>query len=172
MHCFKCHVQVTSLFKDNYSIIIHHFALFCQDCHSFPPHYFHKWAEQSRCLWDCCRSWAMAYPTAGSRASVVLNRNWTTLGFLHSAVNEMQVSKVETCGGSVRESASFQHSLLAKALFWRSFRQEREGYMGWMMSSPFYKKSIPEANRPWKCLQCVRHFSLPAAELGEEVAPG
>lgn len=40
----------------------------------------------------------------------------------------------------MQESAACQHRFLAKALFWRSYRQEREGYMGWMMPSPFYKK--------------------------------
>lgn len=34
-----------------------------------------------------------------------------------SAINEMQVSKAETYGGSVQESAAFQNSFLAKALF-------------------------------------------------------
>lgn len=34
------------------------------------------------------------------------------------------------------------------------------------------QKAIPEANRPWQCLQSVRHISLLAAELSEEVVPG
>lgn len=94
------------------------------------------------------------------------------LGSLPAVTNEMQTSEIESCGGSVQERV--QHFSTA---FWLGIFSESLSFKGRLLGMDdvfrlITKKAMLEANRPCECLQHVRHIALPAAELGEEVAPG
>lgn len=81
--------------------------------------------------------------------------------------------KLDVVVGQCRRERSVPTRLFGQGPFLKAFHTGKGKLLGMDdVIRLLTKKAILEANRPCKCLQCVRHSTLPAAELGKEVAPG